>query len=522
MALNPCKQGKTVFPPSQIRRTGLRPVATDHHAVLARIEVRVIRTFRSSFAAFVALATALIVPGAARAESDVPAVIVDADSGEVLYAEEATRPWFPASTTKLMTAYVALREVEKGNISFDTPIVGSANAAKQPPSKIGIRPGQEITLGNALKILMVKSANDISVVVAEGVGGSVPGFSTLMNREAARLGMHESHFVNPHGLHRDDHVTSARDMAILARALLREFPQYRGLWGIGAVQLGNRKYPNTNGLIGRYSGAMGMKTGFVCASGFNLVSAAERGGRTLIAVVFGASSGSDRTLKAAQLLDQGFGGGGGAPGRSLHALTASAETRAPNRRAAICGRRGPPASEEDAGGSISAATAADNADNIMNPGRSLYAGSESQSVGARVGGRISLGPRAPLEAVEVRLGREPGSTEVARRAGGTKAEAQAFTEEPKRRAGNPLALAGPMQRPGAAARIGNAKESVARPAAAASLKAKKRPEAAKADLAGNPDKKTADKKTASKKEPGKKAPEPKTAPKARNTAGAGT
>lgn len=498
-----------------------------------------IRTFRFRPSAAPVLARPLLalgllasaffgLAGIARAESDVPAVIVDADSGEVLYAEEATRPWFPASTTKLMTAYVALREVEKGNISFDTPIVGSAHAAKQPPSKIGIKPGQEITLGNALKIIMVKSANDISVVIAEGVGGSEAGFSAMMNREAARLGMHQSHFVNPHGLHRDNHVTSARDMAILARALLREFPQYRGLWGIGAVQLGNRKYPNTNGLIGRYSGSIGMKTGFVCASGFNLVSAAERSGRTLIAVVFGASSGADRTLKAAQLLDQGFAaggggfmGGGGSSGRSLHALTASAETRAPNRRAAICGRRGPPASEEDAGGSISFSANADSPDNIMNPGRSFYAASEAANVGARSGSRISLGPRAPLEAIAVHLGRVAGSTEVARRAGGSKNEAQAFAAEPKRRAGHPLALAAPMQRPGAAARIGTAKEGATRPAKAASLNAKGR-EKAQADKArAAPAQAAKTKQLPAQKAAEKKVPPAKTTPKAKKAAEAG-
>ncbi len=196
-----------------------------------------------------------------RADPMVPTVVVDAATGEVISAEEATRPWFPASTTKLMTAYVALRAVRNGLIKLETPIIASAAAAKQPPSKIGIKPGQEITLENALKLLMVKSANDISTVVAEGIGGSTAGFSRMMNQEAARLGMRESHFVNPHGLHAENHVSSARDMALLARALLLEFPEYRDLWSIGAVQLGQRKYSNTNGLIGRYPGAMGMKTG---------------------------------------------------------------------------------------------------------------------------------------------------------------------------------------------------------------------------------------------------------------------
>jgi D-alanyl-D-alanine carboxypeptidase len=406
-----------------------------------------------------------------RADPMVPTVIVDALSGEVLQAEEATRPWYPASTTKLMTAYVALRAVARGQIKLETPIVVSAAAARQPPSKIGVKPGQEITLENALKIIMVKSANDISTVIAEGIGGSTAGFSAMMNAEARRLGMRESHFVNPHGLHQPEHVSSARDMALLARALLIEFPEYRDLFGIGAVQLGNRKFQNTNGLIGRYSGAMGMKTGFVCASGFNLVSAAERNGRILIAVVFGATSAADRTLKAAQLLDQGFAGGGffgggGGGGRTLESLTASVETSAPNRRAEICGRRGAPASEEDAGGAIfiSQTSNSDRPDSLMsfaNPGL-------ASTVGQRAGGRVSLGPRDQLAAIPVYLGPKPGSTEIARRPGGAPAGAtlQAAAPEPRQKAsGAPLAL-GAIGRASAPA--------AARPAAAASLQQRAR------------------------------------------------
>jgi D-alanyl-D-alanine carboxypeptidase len=408
----------------------------------------------------------------------VPTVIVDAATGEVLHAEEATRPWYPASTTKLMTAYVALRAVEQGLMKFDTPIVVSSTAARQPPSKIGLKAGQEITLENALKILMVKSANDVATVVAEGVGGTVPGFADMMNREAARLGMRQSHFVNPHGLHREDHVSSARDMALLSRALLLEFPQYRDLWSIGAVQLGKRRYANTNGLIGRYAGAMGMKTGFVCASGFNLVSAAERNGRTLIAVVFGAVSAADRTLKAAQLLDQGFSGGGfslfggtSGTGVTLASLPGSSETHAPNRRAEICGRRGPPVSEEDSGAALAYTNSNPDRPSMM-VGFSASAG-QAQSVGQRVGNRIALGPRDSFDPIEVYIGRKPGSTEIARRPGGEAPEAaprQAFSAERRPSAsGNPLALAVP-QRPGAAARIGNkAHTPPDRPATAASL-----------------------------------------------------
>lgn len=421
-------------------------------------------------------------PAFAQAPTSVPAVIADAMTGEVLYAEDATRPWFPASTTKLMTAYVALKAVQQGLIRFDTPIVASANAARQRPSKVGIKPGQEITLENALKILMVKSANDIAVVVAEGVGGSVPGFANLMNREAARLGMRESHFVNPHGLHEEEQVSSARDMALLSRAILLEFPDYRELFSIPAVKLGQRVYQNTNGLIGRYSGAMGMKTGFICASGFNLVSSASRDGRVLIAVVFGASTGADRTLKAAQLLDRGFSSSGGGfwgsvgAGRSLASLPASAERSAPNRRADVCGRRGSPASEEEENQATVFAPESTNSDRVSLVSGSGRAPSEAMSVGVVSGGRITLAPRAVAEPLLVYLGRKPGSTEIARLPAGmeapkTNAQALAAAPPARRANGAPLALPNAITSPspGGAARIGAAKASPQRPAAAAGL-----------------------------------------------------
>ena len=225
-----------------------------------------------------------------------PLLVIDARSGEVLVQQQATQPWYPASLTKLVTTYVALKAVRQGRISLDTPIVVSARASRMPPSKMGFRPGQEVTLDNALKMLMVKSANDIAVTIAEGVSGSVEGFATEMNRVAAELGMRESHFVNPNGLHNTAHVSSARDMAMIGRALYRDFPEHSDLFGIGALRLGNRIIPTHNGIMGRYPGAEGMKTGFVCASGFNVVASATRGGRRLIAVVMGYPNARSRTL----------------------------------------------------------------------------------------------------------------------------------------------------------------------------------------------------------------------------------
>ena len=172
---------------------------------------------------------AMLAIGAVSARAT-PYLVADADSGQVLLQNEATAQWYPASLTKLMTVYVALDAVRAGKLTLDTPLVMSARAARMPPSKMGFRPGTEVTLDNALKMLMVKSPNDVAVMVAEGVSGSVEAFASDMNAAGQRLGLQESHFVNPNGLHDPAHVSSARDMAMIARALLREFPDHADLF----------------------------------------------------------------------------------------------------------------------------------------------------------------------------------------------------------------------------------------------------------------------------------------------------
>src|SRR3984957_20057063 len=261
-----------------------------------------------------------------------PYLVVDADSDQVLMENEATAPWYPASLTKLMTVYVALDAVRSGKLTFETPLVMSARAARMPPSKMGFRPGTEVTLDNALKMLMVKSPNDVAVMVAEGVSGSIEAFADDMNADAQRLGLHESHFVNPNGLHNPAHVSSARDMATIARALLREFPDHADLFSIGALQLGRQYIPNHNGLLGRYPGADGMKTGFTCPAGFNVVASANHGGRRLIVVVLGAASARLRNQEAADLFDRGFASGGG--NGSLESLPSG--SGAPDPHANVC------------------------------------------------------------------------------------------------------------------------------------------------------------------------------------------
>ncbi|WP_441233561.1 D-alanyl-D-alanine carboxypeptidase family protein [Bradyrhizobium sp. 930_D9_N1_4] len=246
---------------------------------------------------------ALLAPRAASAEA---LLLIEADSGKVLQAENATIPWYPASVTKIMTAYVTLKAVKDGKLTLDTLITVSPTAASQSPSKMGFRPGTQLTVDNALKMMMVKSANDMAVVLAEGVGGSIDGFSAMMNDTAQKLGMTQTSYVNPNGLPADGQITSARDLGILARSFLRDLPEYEYFVHIPAIRFGKRVTGNFNKLIGRYPGADGFKTGFICASGYNLVASATRNGRRLIAVVLGANSGTARAVKAAQLLERGF------------------------------------------------------------------------------------------------------------------------------------------------------------------------------------------------------------------------
>jgi D-alanyl-D-alanine carboxypeptidase len=235
-----------------------------------------------------------------------PYLVLDVVSGRIIEERIASHIWYPASVTKLMTVFVALEAVRQGRLTMDTPLVVTSRAAQMKPSKMGFPPGAQVTLDNALKMLMVKSANDIAVTVAEGVSGSVEAFADEMNQTAATLGMRESHFVNPNGLPDPNHVSSARDMAVLGRALLLRFPEHADLFNIGAFRLGDRIVPTHNGMIGRYPGADGMKTGFTCPAGFNLVASATRNGRKVIVVVMGDASARQRTARAADLFDRAF------------------------------------------------------------------------------------------------------------------------------------------------------------------------------------------------------------------------
>jgi D-alanyl-D-alanine carboxypeptidase len=333
----------------------------------------------------------------------VPILVADVDSGKVIYAQAPTDPWYPASITKLMTTYVALDLVRQGKVSLDSMITISAAAAAEPPSKMGFRPGTQLTLDNALKIIMVKSANDIAYAIGENLGGSIDNFAAMMNETAQRIGMRDSHWYNPNGLPDPRQWTSARDMAVLARALIRDFPDSHDLFSISAIQFGRAVMPNHNGLLGRYPGTDGMKTGFICSGGFNVVATATRNGRRIVTIVMGQPSPRERDVKAADLFDYAFGQSAGWTSPTLDALPASALPAPPDMRPFVCGGKKPPAIEDGPGALSAPGSAAQLVGGAAanNPALALAAFS-NPALRAR-----TLPPRAPLQPVAVWIGRNP-------------------------------------------------------------------------------------------------------------------
>lgn len=237
------------------------------------------------------------------------AIVIDARTGEVLYSENADTRLHPASLTKMMTLYIAFEEIERGNISLDTMVTISKHAAAQPPSRLGLRAGQKISLRNLIRAAAIKSANDAATAIGEAIGGgSESAFAKRMTRTAKALGMKNTTFRNANGLTTDGHLSSARDMTILGRHLFYDFPQYYNLFSRRSVDAGLATVNNTNRrFLDAYEGADGIKTGYTVAAGFNLTASAERGGKRLIATVFGGKSTADRNARISKLLDMGFG-----------------------------------------------------------------------------------------------------------------------------------------------------------------------------------------------------------------------
>ncbi len=235
-----------------------------------------------------------------------PALLFDATDGKVLYAEDHDDVWYPASLTKMMTAYLTFEALKQGTIKLDTKLTQSELSHSQPPSKIGMPIGAQMDVELALQSLIIKSANDVAVMLAEGISGAQETFVVRMNATAKRLGMSRTNFVNPNGLPAPDQLTTARDLAKLSTALLADYPQYAALWGMVDMHVGRIRIRSHNALLKIYEGADGMKTGFTCDSGYNVVATATRDGHRLVAVVLGEASGASRSLRAANLLEHGF------------------------------------------------------------------------------------------------------------------------------------------------------------------------------------------------------------------------
>jgi D-alanyl-D-alanine carboxypeptidase len=232
-----------------------------------------------------------------------PSLVFDARTGEVLVADRAGVPWYPASLTKLMTAYVTFRALRSGQITLDTKLTISQHAAKRPPSKIGLKAGSKVSVDFALKAILIHSANDMAETLAEGIGGSLPGFAARMNAQARRLGMTGTNYVNPHGLFDKAQVTTARDLGILASTILSEFPQYRRYFNAKSMHVGKRTLKNRNKLARKFEWIDGMKTGYLCNSGYNLVASATVNGRRLVSISLGARSGRGRNEFSRVLLE---------------------------------------------------------------------------------------------------------------------------------------------------------------------------------------------------------------------------
>jgi len=240
-------------------------------------------------------------------------LVLDATTGRILHETDSASLRHPASLTKMMTLYLTFQAIEAGRVRLDTRLPVSANAARQAPSKLGLRPGQQIKVYDAILSVVTKSANDVAVVLAEGIGGSVPQFVAAMNAQARILGMRQTVFHNPSGLPDPDQVTTARDMATLAMALISHYPGFYPYFSRESFAYNGQVMANHNHLMSRYEGMDGIKTGYVNASGFNLVASAVHGQTRLVGVIFGGKSAAQRDRQMQSLLDDAFQGSASAP-----------------------------------------------------------------------------------------------------------------------------------------------------------------------------------------------------------------
>lgn len=241
-----------------------------------------------------------------RAYAGYADIVVDASSGEVLHAINADTPNYPASLTKMMTLYLLFDALQKGRVELDTALPVSARATAQPATKLGLPEGGSIPVETAILAIIIQSANDVAVVVGEALAGSEAAFARKMTQTARALGMANTVFQNASGLPDPDQKTTARDLSILARALMVDFPQYYRYFSVQKFTYGGRVIKTHNRLMLAYDGADGLKTGYIRASGYNLVTSAVRNGQRVIGVVLGGKTASVRDQQMAKLLDRGF------------------------------------------------------------------------------------------------------------------------------------------------------------------------------------------------------------------------
>jgi D-alanyl-D-alanine carboxypeptidase len=265
-----------------------------------------LNSLKRAAAAVLLVAAATMLMGAPQAQARYASIVMDFETGQVLQEVNADTRNYPASLVKMMTLYMAFEALNQGNLSLDQELPVSRRAAGMPPSKLGLKAGQTITVREVILALVTKSANDAAVVMAEALGTKETRFAQLMTKKARKLGMRRTSFRNASGLPNRGQLSSARDMAILSRALIRDYPQYYDFFSTDRFTFNGRNHRNHNSLLRSFEGADGLKTGYIRASGFNLAASAQRNGRRLIAVVFGGRSPASRDRHVARLLDEGF------------------------------------------------------------------------------------------------------------------------------------------------------------------------------------------------------------------------
>jgi D-alanyl-D-alanine carboxypeptidase (penicillin-binding protein 5/6) len=276
------------------------------------------------------------------------AILVDASNGNILYEQESTQAWYPASLTKLMTIYMALDAINTGKIQLQDSISASYNAARQPQSKLGLHVGETITVEEAILALITRSANDAAVALAEYIGGTEESFAVKMTEKAHELGMTDSHFMNATGLPHPWQVSTARDLGLLAWKTIHSFPDYYPYFSAHSFNFRGRELHAINKFTEHYPGAEGMKTGFTCGSGYNLISSASQNGQRLIGVILGGMSSPQRYQLMINMMDAGFSGQYAGIGRSIAMPVALTGSVPPHQLG--CGREGAlvTASTEDA------------------------------------------------------------------------------------------------------------------------------------------------------------------------------